>query len=121
MGCGLGPFPFPNVATSVEACDKKQQGKHGAWHTLLDSVQLCHCMLDWASSSHTSTQLLNFHYNYFLHTTFKLPFIPRLLPLMFSTKSFAKKGVADKIKKRKFYAYSFVEIVENPTLNLWKK
>jgi hypothetical protein len=27
MGCGLGPFPFPNVATSVEACDKKQQGK----------------------------------------------------------------------------------------------
>jgi aryl carrier-like protein len=40
---------------------------------------------------------------------------------MFSTKSFAKKGVAEKIKKRKFYAYSFVEIVENPTLNLWKK
>jgi hypothetical protein len=27
MGCGLGPFPFPNVATSVEACDKKQTRK----------------------------------------------------------------------------------------------
>jgi hypothetical protein len=47
----------------LEACDKKQQGKHGAWQTLLDSVQLLHCMLDWASSSPTSTQLLWEHQN----------------------------------------------------------
>jgi hypothetical protein len=76
-------------------------------------------MPDWASSSPTSTQLLNFHYNYFWHTTFKLPFIP-WLPLMVQHKIICKKGVAEKTKKRKFYAYSFVEIVENPTLNLWK-
>jgi hypothetical protein len=58
-----------------------------------------------------------------LHTTFKLQFIPRLPLMLFSTKSFAKKGCSWKNKReRESFMYILLfEIVENPTLNLWKK
>jgi hypothetical protein len=50
---------------AVEACDKKQQGKHGGLADMVGSTSIVtlHAGLGF-SSSHTSTQLLNFHYNY---------------------------------------------------------